>query len=327
VGGLLPDLDVIAMASQGPFAEFVYHRGSTHALWFGPVVGPILGWAIWRFYRWRGRDGAGQPGARAMRSAWMGLMTLALFTHPLIDIFTCYGTQLFAPFSRQRFALDAVGIIDVTYSGVLLLGLVAGCLLGKRQDLARAVAFGALVLSWSYMGYATWLNERAEADIAQALAEAGQPAETVQSYPTLLQPYLRRFVARSDGEVWVGVHTPLGGGATRWDRFRDADAHPLAKRLKETPRGRVFEWFAMDETTARVAHTDAGTTVEIDDLRYGLSADPRRGMWGIRGLFDASGQLVGPVVRTRHAVGAQRELEKLWQGMWGEFSPSRSRGT
>ena len=98
VGGLLPDLDVVAMASHGPFAEFTYHRGTTHALWFGPVVGPVLGWAIWRYYRWRGRDGPGQPGDPALRSAWMGLMALALFTHPLIDLFTCYGTQLFAPF-------------------------------------------------------------------------------------------------------------------------------------------------------------------------------------------------------------------------------------
>ena len=59
VGGLLPDLDVIVMASHGPFAEFVYHRGSTHAIWFGPVAGPLLGWAIWSFYRARGRDGPG----------------------------------------------------------------------------------------------------------------------------------------------------------------------------------------------------------------------------------------------------------------------------
>jgi inner membrane protein len=327
IGGLLPDLDVIVMATHGPFAEFVYHRGSTHALWFGPVVGPLLGWAIWNFYRWRGRDGPGEPGALAMRSTWMGLMTLALFTHPLIDIFTCYGTQLFAPFSRQRYALDAVGIIDITYSGLLLVGLVAGCLLRRRQGLARAVAFGALALSWSYMGYATWLNQRAEAEITRALAEAGQPAQAVHSYPTLLQPYLRRFVARADGEVWVGSYTPLGGGATQWDRFEDADSHPLVARLKQTPRGQIFERFAMEETTARVASGESGTTVEIDDLRYGLPIDPRRGMWGIRGFFDASGQLVGPVVRTRHVTGSRNDLERLWRGMWGQFSQLPERGT
>jgi len=254
-------------------------------------------------------------------------MALALFTHPLIDLFTCYGTQLFAPFSRQRFALDAVGIIDFTYSGILVLGLVAGCLLRKRQGSARAVAFGALALSWSYMGYATWLNERAEADIARALAASGQPVEVVESYPTLLQPYLRRFVARGGDEVWVGLHTPLGGGATRWDRFQDAKAHPLAQRLKQTPHGRLFEWFAMNETTTRVTQTRTGITVEIDDLRYGVPTAPTRGMWGIRGTFDAGGQLVGPVVRTRLEAGSRGDLEGLWRGMRGELSPSGAPGT
>ena len=46
VGGILPDLDVLTIAVEGPFAEFKYHRGITHSLWFGPVVGPALGWLV-----------------------------------------------------------------------------------------------------------------------------------------------------------------------------------------------------------------------------------------------------------------------------------------
>ena len=112
-GGLIPDLDVLAVVTHGPFGEFIHHRGFTHSLWFGPVAGPILGWGIWHYYRWRGRTGPGEPGERSRLSAWMGLMILALLTHPLIDIFTTYGTQLLAPFSRHRTALNAVGIVDV----------------------------------------------------------------------------------------------------------------------------------------------------------------------------------------------------------------------
>ena len=31
-----------------PMAEWLWHRGPTHALWFGPVVGPALGWLLWK---------------------------------------------------------------------------------------------------------------------------------------------------------------------------------------------------------------------------------------------------------------------------------------
>jgi inner membrane protein len=320
-GGLLPDLDVLVVATHGPFAEFIYHRGFTHALWFGFVAGPILGWLIWRGYRWRGRDGPGEPGAPDMLSAWMGLIALALFTHPLIDVFTSYGTQLFAPFWRARFALDAVAIIDVTYSGILLMGLLLGCFLHRQGRPARAVALLALGLSWSYMGYGWWLNENAEIRVARTLADAGFPDARVNSYPTFAQPYFRRFVARTDDRIWVGFHTPLGGGVTQWRGFdATAGAHPLVRKLQNTPRGRIFTWFAMDETAARVLPHPRGTAVEIDDLRYGFPDSPERGMWGIRGIFDEDERLVGNVQRTRDSTPSGLDPITLWRSMWGDFS-------
>ncbi len=320
VGGLLPDLDVLVMATHGPFAEFVYHRGSTHSLWFGPVVGPAIGWAIWRAYRWRGRSGPGEPGEKTKLSAWMGLMTLALFTHPLIDVFTAYGTQLLAPFSRERFALNAVGIVDFTYSGILVLGLAVGCFLHRRGRSARAVALAALVLSWSYMGYGWWLNERAESRITQELAASGYPGAEVNGYPTLVQPFFRRFVARADDQIWVGFHTPLDGGTTEWTQFDSVDSHPLVERLISTPRGQIFAQFAMDEIAGRILPDVRGLAVEIDDLRYGFPGSPERGMWGIRGVFGEDQQLAAPVERTRHPGPPAMGADALWRAMWGDFS-------
>lgn len=327
VGGLLPDLDVAVMAAGDPFAEFVYHRGSTHALWFGPVVGPMIGWGIWRLHRFRGRDGPGEPGAPDRLAAWIGLMTLALFTHPLIDVFTSYGTQLFAPFSRERFALDAVAIVDFTYSGILILGLGIGCWLHRQGRSSRGAALLALALSWSYMGWGWWLNERTEEQVARDLAQAGHPGAIVHSYPTFVQPFLRRFVARREGQIWVGLHTPLGGGKTHWENFQDASHHPLVERLEATPRGQVFGWFAMGETTARIIPGDGGVTVEIDDLRYGFPGSSQRGMWGIRGIFADGQRLVGPVERTRRPMPSRMALSDLWRAIWGDFSSFAAGGT
>jgi len=122
VGGLIPDLDMLAVLATGAWGEFVLHRGPSHSLLFAPVFGPLLGLAVWRFHSRRravdpgaaDRDGHAtrHPGDPERRGTWMWLFTAALFTHPLLDVFTSYGTQLLAPFSRQRFACDAVGIID-----------------------------------------------------------------------------------------------------------------------------------------------------------------------------------------------------------------------
>ena len=45
--GMAPDIDVVAKAA-GPFAEWAWHRGPTHSLWFGPLVGPLLAWLLWK---------------------------------------------------------------------------------------------------------------------------------------------------------------------------------------------------------------------------------------------------------------------------------------
>jgi inner membrane protein len=314
VGGVLPDLDVLAIAVDGPFAEFRYHRGITHSLFFGPVVGPLLGWLLWRLLRWRGRS---DPGPL---SAWMGLFTLALFTHPLIDVFTVYGTQLFAPFSAKRVAWNALGIIDPFYTGILVAALVAGFLLRRQPARVRNAGFAALVLSWSYMFYGLWLNGRAEVDVRAALAAQGHPDALVRVYPTILQPYLRRVVVRTGDEVRVGLYTPFRPGEPVLESFRET-RHPLLEALERTPEGSLFTWFALGEVTGRVRAQGAAFIVELDDLRYGLPGRPSEGFWGVRGVFDRSGRLLEPVRRfQRPRGGADVGLGSLWAAMWGDFA-------
>jgi inner membrane protein len=314
VGGVIPDLDVLAIAVDEPFAEFRYHRGITHSLLFGPVVGPLLGWLMWRFQCWRRRS---DPGPL---SAWIGLFVMVLVTHPLIDIFTAYGTQLFAPFSLERVAWNALGIIDAIYSGILVAGLVAGFLWRRRIARARAAGFAALALSWSYMLYGVWLNDRAEADVRAALAAEGHPDAVVRVYPTILQPYLRRVVARTGDEVRVGLYTPFRPGDPVLESFPDT-RHPLVDALKRTPEGALFTWFALEEVTGHVRKTGNGFVVELDDLRYGMPGRPAEGLWGVRAVFDARGRLQGPVQRFQRRRGdGEVGFGDLWAAMWGDFA-------
>jgi inner membrane protein len=314
LAGLLPDLDVLAVATHGPFAEFRYHRGVTHALWFGPVVGPLLGYAVWSLYRWRrGKD----PGSL---TTWVGLFVAALFTHPLIDACTSYGTQLFAPFSLTRIAWNGVSILDPIYTGLLVAALVAGRMTRDRPPLPRRFAAAALVLSSAYMFYGAWLNVEAERDVRSVLAAEGYADVRVRVYPTIFQPYLRRVVARVGEEVRVGLYTPFRPGEPVWERFKPP-RHPFIDAVMRTPEGALFVWFAMDEVTGQVVESPRGTVVEIDDLRYGFPGRPRQGIWGIRAVFDREGRMLGPVRRferrgdlLRYGPGA------LWRAMWGEFA-------
>ena len=138
LGNTLPDLDGVASVRAGPFAEWQSHRGITHSLFFGPVVGPILGWGLWHAYRrWRPASVCAGDGALGPMIA---VMTLALMAHPLLDLFTIYGTQLLAPFSEARFAIPAVAIIDPICTVPLLIAVVIGMAARMRRWAASSFA-------------------------------------------------------------------------------------------------------------------------------------------------------------------------------------------
>jgi inner membrane protein len=275
--GMLPDVDT-ALNLTGPLGEFVWHRSFTHSLWFGPVVGPLLGLLLWR---WRSDP-------EETRAAWMGLGVVALVTHPLLDWFTSYGTQLLHPFSRHRFALDAVAIVDPAYSVVLVLGLLVGAWRGFATGASQWAGALALALSTAYLCYGYALNERLKGEVRAALAAEGVPRARVEAYPTLLQTHLRRVVVRAGHETRVGFVSTWTGRGT-WESFHEPQ-DPRIAAARDTPEGRLLEWFAMGVTTGRVPPREGGSAVEIDDLRYGFPSRPRQGLWGLRFELDAQGR-------------------------------------
>jgi inner membrane protein len=307
--GVSPDLD-ITLSATGPMGEWLYHRGPTHALWIAPVIGPLLGWGLWRWKGGRLRD-------------WIGLALVALVTHPLLDIFTSYGTQLLSPLSNRRFGLDAVAIVDPAYSLLLAAALVFGLRWGTEMAASRVVALGALVLTTTYLFLGLAVNHRAKA-VARAQLEAeGVRDARLDAYPTLFQLPYRRLVARRADEVRVGGLSILAPRPIRWERFREARG-PLVDAARGTFEARVLEWFASGQTAATVVEDPpSGVAVEIDDLRYGFPGDPRHGLWAVRVRFDAAGRPVGAGERIERPLPASagQLLGQMWRQAFGAGAP------
>ncbi len=314
---MLPDVDVV-MGATGPMGDWLYHRGLTHSLFVEPVAGVLLGTAVWRGQRRKDPDGAGPP------AHWLWLFVLTLLSHPLLDLCTSYGTVLLAPFSDRRFAIDAVAIIDPAYSLLLAGALVLGLSIGVGSRRARAAAGLVLALSTAYLAYGLRLNREAEARARAELAEEGLRDAAVSAYPTLLQPYLRRLVARDGDEIRVGWLSLWSPHRIEWQSFRE----PRDERVFEARRtreGRLFEWFTSGQNAAALVTTSGGAVVEIDDLRYGFPSEPQRGLWGIRVHFDRGGQLVPPVDRVDRPLpeSAAALLMRIWRDTFGVFRPDR----
>ncbi|QQP87675.1 metal-dependent hydrolase [Skermanella sp. TT6] len=316
--GAVPDLDVVA-GYFGPYANWVHHRGITHSIFFGPVVGPFFGWAIWRFHRWRAsrRGEPDRPDAPEMLRAWIWLAVLVLFTHPIIDLFTSYGTQLLAPISRHRFAIDALPIIDPVYSLALIAALVVGTVAKRRPGAAVGSAAAALLFIYGYslMGWA--INDSVRSTAREELRQAGQPVGEVLAYPQMFQPWFRRVVAETPESIMVGYRSVFGDRPIEWQTY-PLRADPLIDRVAATPEAAIFTWFAMDKVFWQVSETPDGAVVEALDYRYGMWGGDAVGFWGIRARVDRDGHLLGPPVRFQRERSASGSLLRdYWRVIWG----------
>jgi inner membrane protein len=244
---------------------------------------------------------------------------VALVTHPLLDAFTSYGTQLLSPFSDRRFAWDGVAIIDPAYSLVLGVGIACGLWRGVASRASQAAAVAALLSSTAYLAYGYALNERLEDRVRGDLAREGAPGAAqadVRAFPTLLQLSFRRVVARVGGEVRVGflnARRPARPG--EWDAFRPAQ-DPRIDAALATREGRILHWFADGLVVGRVVEN--GAAVELDDLRYGFPGRPEHGLWGIRVPLGPDGRPSGPASRFNRPLPAPASslLARLVREAW-----------
>ncbi|MFN4090772.1 MAG: metal-dependent hydrolase [Alphaproteobacteria bacterium] len=311
--GLVPDLDVAVGWVAGPFAAWEHHRGLTHSLFFGPVVGPLIGWGLWRFHRHRTVDRSDVVSRDTLR-AWTWLAILVLMTHPLIDLFTSYGTQLLWPFTDTRFAIDALPIIDPVYSAILLAVVIIGSLARTRPRFAQDMAATALILIGAYSLGGWAINDHVK---RVAAADFGEAA-AIDAYPMLFQPYYRRVLARTPEAAHVGYYSVLNPRPIDW-RAYPVETDPAIEPVRATSEAALFEWFSMDRVLWRAAPDPAGgTRVEATDLRYGLPGDTDHGFWGITANVGADNAISGEVGMLRiHRDASGDAFRRFWSDMTG----------
>jgi inner membrane protein len=305
--GMLPDLDIVA-GLAGQWASLVHHRGVSHSLLFAPLMCAPLGYLAWR-----------ASGRRGAMGAWMHLAFWAMWTHPLLDVFTSYGTQLFAPLSDARYALDGVSIIDPLYTLPLAAALIAASRWreahpGRGARLCAAM----LVATTCYLGFGTTQAYRARAAASAELERQDHPDLTrVRALPTFANLWLWRVIAQdSEGHTYVGQHSLIAPGPIRFTRIVRPET-PLIPAILADERGRIFHWFADNWIGYSVEEQAGGAlTVRMVDLRYGGVIDPATPMWGADARFEGGALVDIARFQERDRIKMGAELAALWRKLW-----------
>ena len=300
--GTLPDLDSfpIALFTDDPVALMTLHRGFSHSLF----VLPLLGWAIWAFFRRRGGRVAQAP------RGWFWAIQLALVTHPLLDAFTVYGTQLLWPLATPPVMWSSVFIIDPVYTLWLLLGVVVAAFAGGRP-LARQALVAGLALSCGYLGWSLLAKGMVEREAERSLAVIGLQDAPRFSVPMPFNTLLWRVVAMTPDGFVEGEHSLVADARPIAFRHHASEVDALAGAA-EIPAVSRLAWFNRGFMKAQVRD---GRLV-LSDLRMGAEPDysfnfavAERDGDGWRAI--APEQLAWP-------WEARRRLAQMWDRIWTE---------
>jgi inner membrane protein len=300
--GTLPDLDVVIDYGDA-VANMTYHRGFSHSLLVLSSLAVLLTWLIRR-----GRPNPAYSTRRLFLAIW-----LVLITHPLLDAFTSYGTQLFWPLTPIPTAWSSIFIIDPLYTLPLCIAVALGLLFGLRDKAAQAPAL-ALLVSSLYLGFTLGGKYMAEQRVEAQLAQQGIQAEQLFSTPTPFNSLLWRVIVL-DGEYY---HEALVGwldeSPPRLERIPRGTA--LAKVLRKSPQHARLSWF----TNGVLRYDQIDKQLIVTDLRLGMTGyHPFRFIFAER--HDGRWQPLPEVERLPFFRGEPEHLLVLWQRIWDEREP------
>lgn len=315
--GTLPDLDTLPVAwiTDDPINRMTWHRTATHSLF----VLPFVAWAIWAWFRSRG----GRVAASPVR--WFWAIQLALVTHPLLDAFTVYGTQLLWPLRTPPVMWSSVFIIDPLYTIWLLVACIAAWWLRERV-VAQRMLVAALVLSTGYLGWSLVAKAMVGREADRALAAMGLADAPRFSVPMPLNTLLWRVVAMTpDGYVEGFRSLVADRGPMRFTAYPSDGAALRATR--DAPSIAQLAWFNHGFMRVRAD----GDALRMADLRMGN--EPTYFFEFV--VAQRAGDAWRPVPARQ--VERERDVGALWTSTWQRVwqmpadqaaadSPTSSRG-
>lgn len=250
----VPDLDVL-MRYPDPVSLMTYHRGFSHSIFVLTGLALLLAWLIRKYW-----PQAPYSGRRLFLTLW-----LVLVTHPVLDAFTVYGTQLFWPLPSIPESWSAIFIIDPVYTVPLLLAVLFAIAVGMT-DRARRLLAGALIFSTAYLGFGLTSRMLAEERVREAMEREGIPVTELRAVSMPFNTLVWRVIAKTkDGNYYESVSSLFDRERPEW--LRQPLNLDLARALDDVPLHERLRWFTDDW----LRYDAIGDALVVSDLRMGMA--------------------------------------------------------
>lgn len=256
IGGTIPDLDTIPGLFIDTVSRLEIHRGFSHSIVFAILFSPLFGFIISKIH---------QKKSEATWWGWTQLMFWAIFTHPLLDIFTTWGTQLFWPL-EWRIAIQSVFVIDPMYTLPFLICLIAVLFLKRSNPKRMKWNRVGLILSSIYLISTVGLKLYVDQVFESSLEEGGYDYNRFDSRPTPLNAILWTSNTELENSFLITYYSVFDQGKTL-TYFQFLKNEQLLNPYRNDPK--VERLIQLTKGFYTIEKTKDG--IAMNDLRFGLS--------------------------------------------------------
>ncbi|MGB0880305.1 MAG: metal-dependent hydrolase [Polaribacter sp.] len=259
IGGTIPDLDVFigAWLYNNEIDAMAFHRGFMHSMLFAFLGSFLFGWITYKGYN------TDKKIETTTQKDWYWLFFLSIFTHPILDSFTPYGTQLFAPFSDYRVAFNTISVADPAYTIPFLLCLIIMMFFNRKRTRRTWWLKASIYISSAYLIFTIINKFYIDSVFKKSFQNAGIEYSRFSAQPTILNNILWYGIAETENKYHVAFYSLL-------DKSDIADTVLTLQKNHDlldmnTPDLKTLRWFSNDYYNLIKNKDD---TYSYIDLRY-----------------------------------------------------------
>ncbi|MFD2517010.1 metal-dependent hydrolase [Salinimicrobium flavum] len=252
IAGTIPDLDAFAGYFTDTITAIEVHRGFSHSIVFSVLAAPILGYLISLL----------ESKSPATWKEWSLLMFWGLFTHPILDSFTTWGTQLFWPL-ENRLAFKNIFVIDPLYTLPFLILLILA-MRQKRGTLKRRNYNNlGLIISTGYLALSLVLKAVTYEKFVDSLERQGIFYERIDTRPTPFNTILWTANVEAEDAYLIGYYSLFDDDMIRFEAV-PKNHHYLGNLKNDQNVQRLIKiskgWYTISEKEG---------DLYFNDLRFG----------------------------------------------------------
>lgn len=299
VAGTIPDLDVFVGNFYDTVTALEIHRGFSHSLVFSLLAAPIFGFIISKIHH------------RASWKEWSLLMFWSLFTHPLLDCFTTWGTQLFWPLDL-RIAFKSVFVIDPLYTLPFLVCLIAASRFKRTSIRRKKFNRLGLILSSSYLVITLIMKGITFSEFRNALQKQDISYSEIDTRPTPFNALLWSANVKTEDHFLIGEYSIFDTKPIKFrvypkrhEKINHLREYENLERLINVTKG----WYTISEIEGELY---------LNDLRFGLlSLNPKSKRFVFRYRLEEKNGELKIIEEPKTSGDAKVLLSELWSRLKG----------